>query len=335
MVPPLDSRYRFPIAITAALLVAALAGLYWYYQSRGNCQRAVATSYDVHFIWHGALTGVNAVDTRTRKEEPSSQLRKVIRRESADIVQKIINVTHLDAADGSFTLTVSGCSEPYLTTWNNIDIPQLSDFFSAAQTWNVDELRKILKSGINVNARDFRNHTAIMLAATDPRKQLQQHPEIGGKLAWMPNISAIELLVSAGADPNAIGNYGLTPLMLADDSTSQILLRAGADVNARDDFGKTPLMYMAEKGETNAINFLLAKHADVQAQDRNGWTALMYAADRGSIESVKLLLEAGSNTQARNNEGNTVLAIAEDHAKREPNFRRAVDLLRGKTSNKS
>ncbi len=325
--PSSISWHRFSTAFLTLLLGGAFVGWYLLTRDRTKCPSPTTKSYEVHFKWRGTLIDLRAIDTSTGKEEPSEQFRRVIQKESQDIAKKITASTHLDNADGSFALALSGCAEPYLTTWNSANIPQLSDFLAAAQTWNVEELRKILATGINVNARDFGNHTALMLAAADPRKELQQHPDMRAKVSWEPDIAAVKLLLAAGADPNVKGNYSVTPLMLADSSTASILLGAGADVNSHDDFGKTPLMYMAEKGEADVLKLELTKHADVNARDRDGWTALMYAANKGSIESLKTLLAAGSDRYAKNAAGQTALGLAIDRAKEDSRFRYGVDLL--------
>jgi hypothetical protein len=327
IVPPPTGWRRLSATFIILLFLGALAA--WYRQSavQGKCSALTAKSYEVRFKWRGAITDLHAIDRDTGKEEPSKQLRSVIWKESADIIKQISVSSHLDNMDGSFALTLSGGGEPYLTSWNSADIPQLSNFLAAAQEWNTEELREDIAKGMNVNARDLRNHTALMLAASDPRKEPQQRQQYQEKKTWEPSVAAVKLLLSAGADPNANGNYGVTPVMLAADSTASILLRGGANVNVSDDFGKTPLMYMAEKGEDQALKLYLSYHADVNARDRNGWTALMYAANAGSLESLRILLEAGSEIHARNKAGQDALEIAVERAAREPQFRRAVDLL--------
>ena len=60
----------------------------------------------------------------------------------------------------------------------------------------------------------------------------------------------IQAIIEAGADLNARGDHGQTPLMEAAKRTAKpevisILLEAGADVNARRPDGKTALMMFA------------------------------------------------------------------------------------------
>jgi ankyrin repeat protein len=321
------SVIRLAVEALLILLVVLLSLWHWYGRLHRNCTFPVTKSYEVYFEWRGMLKGVHAVDLVTHREESSTNGNAVIWKESAEITSKIAASSRLDNADGSFMLTVVGCSEPYLVTWSDVNIPLLAKLLAAAESWNVGELRKSLATGVDVNARDLTNHTALLLAAIDPRKTIQERPELRAKITWEPDIEAVKLLLAAGADPNVKGNYGVTPLMLADESTVPILLAARADVNAHDDFSKTSLMYIAEKGGVRAVSLEVANGADVNARDKNGWTPLMYAASRGSVETVKTLLIAGSDTNAKDNAGKTALTIARERAKLEPQFRPAVTLL--------
>jgi hypothetical protein len=169
---------------------------------------------------------VRAVELVTHREESSTNRDAVIWKESADITKKIAASSRLDNVDGSFMLTAAGCSEPYLVTWRDVNIPLVAKLSAAGESWNVGELRKILATGINVNARDLTNHTALLLAAKDPRKTIQEQPELRAKITWEPDIEAVKLLLAASADPNVKSNYGITPLMFADESTVPILLGA-------------------------------------------------------------------------------------------------------------
>jgi ankyrin repeat protein len=69
--------------------------------------------------------------------------------------------------------------------------------------------------------------------------------------------------------------------------------------------GLTPLMAAAEKGRTDAVNFLIEQGADLDAADPQGWTAVMHAISRQRSEILKLLLKAGASAVVSGADENT------------------------------
>src|ERR1700733_475335 len=77
------------------------------------------------------------------------------------------------------------------------------------------------------------------------------------------------------------------------------LLREGADVEARGTNGITPLMQATEQGRIPMINLLLERGANPNAKDEQGETALSWAARGGWVRVVNLLAPL-SNSEAMN-----------------------------------
>ena len=99
----------------------------------------------------------------------------------------------------------------------------------------VDEIQRLIESGVDVNSRTERGGTPLMLA---------YDAKIGG------------LLIRHGADVNARDDAGNTPLIwflraLAKKRTAEkylrLLVSAGADVSIRSSDGRTPYSLAEEK----------------------------------------------------------------------------------------
>ena len=126
----------------------------------------------------------------------------------------------------------------------------------------------------------------------------------------------IRLLISEGADVNAKGKNGMTPLLYASQheiwEVVTLLVKAGADVNARFTDGTTPLMHAAGNSSTpEIVQLLLEKGAEVNARSPGGTTPLMFAARFSSTpEIVQLLLEKGADVNAKGKNGYTPLMFA-------------------------
>jgi uncharacterized protein len=133
------------------------------------------------------------------------------------------------------------------------------------------------------------------------------------------NQQAVRSLLKEGADVNAPGPDGTTPLHWAveanDLETVQLLLHAGARAQARNRYGVTPLSLAAGNGNAAIVDVLLKAGADPSATLPGGQTILMTAARSGDPEAVRLLIR-GSDVNARESTyGETALmwAAAQNH----------------------
>jgi cytohesin len=99
----------------------------------------------------------------------------------------------------------------------------------AACVGTVEELKRVIANGADLNAKDDEGETTLIKAAGAGRT------------------ASVEVLIAAGADVNARQTNGYTALMAAaENGRSEIvkaLIAAGADVNVKYENGKTALMY--------------------------------------------------------------------------------------------
>ena len=109
----------------------------------------------------------------------------------------------------------------------------------AAKTRRLDDARRLIEAGANVNAQIIDRTTPLHNAA------------LNGGSNGGPEM--VQLLIDAGADVNAVGFQGMTPLHAAikapGDNTRQVielLLAAGASESIPDANGKLPIDYAQE-----------------------------------------------------------------------------------------
>jgi ankyrin repeat protein len=145
------------------------------------------------------------------------------------------------------------------------------------------------------------------------RALLQQHvdvnvPQADGATAlhWAAHWSDVDtadLLLRAGANPNALNELGVTPLSLACTNASAAmvhrLLEAGANPNATG-ARVPPLMICARTGSVDAVRALIARKADVNAREPlRDQTALMWAVAQKRADVARILIERGADVRAR------------------------------------
>ena len=153
----------------------------------------------------------------------------------------------------------------------------------------------------------------------------------------MRNAAIVEVLLKAGADPNAIGPDGETVLMSAarggNPDAVRALITRGAIVNATEGWqGQTALMWAAAENHAAAVKVLMEHGADPNIRSKElafpdyryetngmavfqlpkgGWTALMYAARENAIDAAAALADLKVDLNATSRpEGTTALQLA-------------------------
>ena len=115
-------------------------------------------------------------------------------------------------------------------------------FFAAAREGRSDMLQEFINAGYDLNTRDGKGYTAIILAAYHGRRE------------------AVNLLISAGADACAEDHRGNTALMGAifkgELSIARTLLDADCKPDQRNAAGQTPAMIAALFGRVDLLKTL-------------------------------------------------------------------------------
>ncbi|MEA9561062.1 ankyrin repeat domain-containing protein [Xanthomonas campestris] len=129
-------------------------------------------------------------------------------------------------------------------------------FFDAAREGRQDMLGEFIRSHYDLNTRDEKGYTALILAAYHG-----QGP-------------AVEQLLQAGADPCAQDKRGNTALMGAifkgELAIAKRLMQADCAPDQRNNAGQTAAMYAALFQRTDVLKDLAAKGADLSIKDAQG-----------------------------------------------------------------
>jgi ankyrin repeat protein len=125
----------------------------------------------------------------------------------------------------------------------------------------------------------------------------------------------VEILLKAGANPNAALPTGETPLMAAARTGKvdavKVLLARGADVNAKETLkGQTGLMWAVAERHLTVAKTLIEHGANVKARSNNGATPLLFAAREGDLALARLLLAQGADVNEADSTGTGVLLMA-------------------------
>ncbi|HTV80982.1 MAG TPA: ankyrin repeat domain-containing protein [Steroidobacteraceae bacterium] len=143
--------------------------------------------------------------------------------------------------------------------------------------------------------------TGVVDAADAP------HPDGSSPLQWAVfkgDIAEAKRLLAAGANPNAMNDYGVDAMQLAADAGNtellRLLLKAGANPNSVNADGETVLHLVARAGDLEAAKLLVNAGAQVEARERfGGQTPLMWATARRHPALVEFLASKGADVNAR------------------------------------
>jgi len=212
---------------------------------------------------------------------------------------KFINLTSentfLAAFDFAFRRGSVELAEKILSSDSYSQIEQLypkAAYYSAKNNWpNI--LSKLLEKRVDINALT-KGQTPLCAACKKGHE------------------SVVRLLLDNGADPSVPNDSGTTALHFAvgghdDTSTVQMLLSAGANVNALDRYSVSPLFLACEKGKTEFVKLLLSRGANPNIATVHVGYPIHAASSYLHNDVVKLLLEYDADVNGRDEFGETAL----------------------------
>ena len=200
-------------------------------------------------------------------------------------------------AQGNNTSVWDGISE-----YKRLEIERLGygftpqGFLKAIDNDSKDAVHVFLSCGIDLEVKDERGWTPLMIAAANGNEKLTL------------------LLILSGARLMARDINGFTPLHWAAFSgmsdVVELLISKEVDVNSQSKFGWTSLMQACTRGHLSVCSVLVASGANVNLSNSVSSTALHIAASKGFHEIVQLLLTKGADSNAKPNNGNMPLTLS-------------------------
>lgn len=191
--------------------------------------------------------------------------------------------------------------------------------FEAVVGKEIDIVRELLNSGIDINAQDEQGRTAIMIATyandaemvkvlidegadVDIQDDMLNNPFLyAGAEGYM---DILKLMIAAGADPKITNRYGGVALIPASEHgyvevVEELLTNTKTDVNHVNNLGWTALLeaIILNDGfvkQQQTIRLLIEYGADVNLADKDGVSPLQHAREKGFKEIEGILLEAGA-----------------------------------------
>ncbi len=168
----------------------------------------------------------------------------------------------------------------------------------AAKDGDLEQVKKLIAAGADVNAGDERGQTPLHFAARGGYDQIAR------------------LLIAQGADVNVSMERGpWTPLLDAalagHAKVVKVLLENGAEVDATDSW-YTPLYYAIWSDDEETVRALISGGTDVNVCPKGDYHPLFYAVWQWHAGIVKAIIDAGANVNAQyeNEDGWTPLHYA-------------------------
>jgi ankyrin repeat protein len=190
----------------------------------------------------------------------------------------------------------------------------------AAVNGQLEVVKTLLQTDIDINAKDSNQDTALFLAAALGHKEIMRELLDAGATTtdFTVHATAVRQLLMCAADPDRVeglrcllelGTHpdnlsaeGQTALFNAVTTGSplaaSILLEAGAEIDFRDFKHNTALSAACNHSNVVAASLLIDAKADVNAENAQGQSILLQACRKATMEIVQLLVARGASTNS-------------------------------------
>ncbi|WP_265023276.1 ankyrin repeat domain-containing protein [Wolbachia endosymbiont (group A) of Epistrophe grossularia] len=191
-------------------------------------------------------------------------------------------------------------------------VPQNAALLEAAKSGDINEVKRLISEGANVNAVEDL-YTPLYWAAKNNHFNIVEVLLDNGAYVDGVNYSMERDVLTLLQEKEA--EYCKSSLHLAarlgNLEAVKDLLGKGANVNAQNDTRETPLHVAAKKGHKDVVEALLNVNGiNVNAQDKYDSTPLHRAAKEVHKDVVEALLDKGANVDAEDENGDTPLDLA-------------------------
>lgn len=148
-----------------------------------------------------------------------------------------------------------------------------------------------------------------------PANEVSEETSRFHRIVEQKDLSDLEAALNAGAQVNAPGRIGMTPLMLAiaakDLEKMKLLIRHGADPELADDFNNTPLRHAVDHDFFEGVEYLLSLGVDRGSNPKYPLKKIEYDNELPDVPMPAELKEVMSETEWKESQEETRQAVRE------------------------